>query len=215
MKGERIYYGDATFGAVLEHAGIKNARVLITGISDAAATRKIVQIAKELNPNVCIIAKVRDLQEMKHLNALGADEIIPEEYETSVEIFVRLLEKYLVPQERIDKLVNDVRANGYRMLRKLSVDTGIDSGFSIKDGLPGIDIQVVKVGRSSNFDGKTLADLQFRKKHGVTVLSVRRGSDLIYTPEGNFQLKAKDACILLGKPEDLFNVRKFFESVHA
>src|SRR5665647_493788 len=215
MKGERIYYGDATFGAVLEHAGIKNARVLITGISDAAATRKIVQIAKELNPNVCIIAKVRDLQEMKHLNALGADEIIPEEYETSVEIFVRLLEKYLVPQESIDKLVNDVRANGYRMLRKLSVYTGIDSGFSIKDGLPGIDIQVVKVGRSSNFDGKTLADLQFRKKHGVTVLSVRRGSDLIYTPEGNFQLKAKDACILLGKPEDLFNVRQFFESVHA
>ncbi|MHB8101523.1 MAG: cation:proton antiporter domain-containing protein [Methanosarcina sp.] len=215
MKGERISYGDATFGAVLEHAGIKNARVLITGISDAAATRKIVQTAKELNPNVCIIAKVRDLQEMKHLNALGADEIIPEEYETSVEIFVRLLEKYLVPQESIDKLVNDVRANGYRMLRKLSVDTGIDSGFSIKDGLPGIDIQVVKVGRSSNFDGKTLADLQFRKKHGVTVLSVRRGSDLIYTPEGNFQLKAKDACILLGKPEDLFNVRKFFESVHA
>lgn len=215
MKGERISYGDATFGAVLEHAGIKNARVLITGISDAAATRKIVQTAKELNPNVCIIAKVRDLQEMKHLNALGADEIIPEEYETSVEIFVRLLEKYLVPQESIDKLVNDVRANGYRMLRKLSVDTGIDSGFSIKDGLPGVDIQVVKVGRSSNFDGKTLADLQFRKKHGVTVLSVRRGSDLIYTPEGNFQLKAKDACILLGKPEDLFNVRKFFESVHA
>ena len=214
-KGERIYYGDATFGAVLEHAGIKNARVLIIGISDTAATRKIVQTAKELNPNVCIIAKVRDLQEMKHLNALGADEIIPEEYETSVEIFVRLLEKYLVPQENIEKLVNDVRANGYRMLRKLSVDTGIDSGFSIKDGLPGVDIQVIKVGRSSNFDGKTLADLQFRKKHGVTVLSVRRGSDIIYTPEGSFKLQAKDACILLGKPEDLFNVRKFFESVHA
>jgi CPA2 family monovalent cation:H+ antiporter-2 len=214
-KGERIYYGDATFGAVLEHAGIKNARVLIIGVPDAGATRKIVQTAKELNPNVCIIAKVRDLQEMKHLNALGADEIIPEEYETSVEIFVRLLEKYLVPQENIEKLVNDVRANGYRMFRKLSVDTGIDSGFSIKDGLPGIDIQVVKVGRSSNFDGRTLADLQFRRKHGVTVLSVRRGSDIIYTPEGSFKLQAKDACILLGKPEDIFNVRKFFESVHA
>ncbi len=214
-KGERIYYGDATFGAVLEHAGIKNARVLIIGIPDISATRKIVRTAKELNPNVCIIAKVRDLQEMKHLNALGADEIIPEEYETSVEIFVRLLEKYLVPQENIEKLVNDVRANGYRMLRKLSVDTGIDSGFSIKDGLPGVDIQVVKVGRSSNFDGRTLADLQFRKKHCVTVLSVRRGSDIIYSPEGSFKLQAKDACILLGKPEDLFNVRKFFESVHA
>ncbi|MDQ1251195.1 MAG: monovalent cation:H+ antiporter-2, family [Euryarchaeota archaeon] len=213
--GEKIYYGDATLGAVLEHADVKNARVLIIGISDSAAVRKIVETAKELNPNVCIIAKVHDLKEMKHLNALGVDEIVPEEYETSVEIFVRLLEQYLVPREDIEKLVTDVRANGYRMLRKLSTGTGIDSGFSIKDGLPGIDIQVVKVGKSSNFDGKTLADLEFRKKHGVTILSVRRGSDMIYTPEGNFKLQEKDACILLGKPEDLFNVRKFFENVHA
>ncbi len=214
-KGERIQYGDATFGAVLEHAGIKNARVLIVGISDAETTRKIVETAKEVNPNVCVIARVKDLQEMKRLNALGADEIIPEEYETSVEIFVRMLEKYLVPQEDIEKLVNDMRANGYRMMRKLSVDTGIDSGFSLKDGLPGVDIQVVKVGSGSTFDGKTLADLEFRKKHGVTVLSIRRGSEMIYTPDGNFLLRAKDACVLLGKPEKLFDVRKFFESVHG
>jgi CPA2 family monovalent cation:H+ antiporter-2 len=215
QKGENIHYGDATFEAVLEHAGAKNARVLITGISDATATEKIVEIAKKLNPNICIIAKVRDLQEMRRLDALGADEIIPEEYETSVEIFVRLLEEYLVPREDIEKLVNDVRADGYKMMRKLSVNTSIDSGYSIKDELPGVDIQVLKVGNGSIFDGKTLADLEFRKQHGVTVLSVRRGSDLIYTPEGNFLLQAKDACILLGKPEDLSSIRKFFEGVHA
>jgi CPA2 family monovalent cation:H+ antiporter-2 len=152
---------------------------------------------------------------MRRLNALGADEIVPEEYETSVEIFVRMLEKYLVPQENIEKLVTDMRANGYRMMRKLSVDTGIDSGFSLRDGLPGVDIQVVKVGSGSTFDGKTLADLEFRKRHGVTVLSIHRGAEMIYTPDGNFLLRAKDACVLLGKPENLFNVKKFFESVHG
>jgi CPA2 family monovalent cation:H+ antiporter-2 len=215
QKGENIHYGDATLEAILEHAGVKNARVLIIGISDAAATGKIVEISKQLNPNICIIAKVRDLQEMKHLNALGADEIIPVQYETSVEIFVRLLEKYLVPREDIEKLVNEVRANGYRMLRKLSVNTCIDDKFDIKNGLPGVEIQVLKVGHGSSLDGKTLADLDFRKKHGVTVLSVSRGSDLICTPEGNFLLQAKDACILLGKPEDLCSIRKFFESVQG
>jgi CPA2 family monovalent cation:H+ antiporter-2 len=214
-KGEQIQYGDATLGAVLEHAGIKNARVLITGISDAAATRKIVEKAKELNPNVCVIAKVRNLQEMKRLNALGADEIIPEEYETSVEIFTRLLEKYLVPREKIEKMVNDLRANGYRRLRKLSVDPGSDSGFNIKDELQGVEIQVFKVGNGSNFDGKPLEDMEFRKKHGVTVLSVRRGSNITHTPEGNFILQAKDACVLLGKPENLLNVRKFFEGAEG
>ena len=215
MKDENIHYGDAMFEAVLEHAGIKNARVLVIGISDAAVTEKIVETAKQLNPNIYIIARVRDLQETECLNALGVDEIIPEEYETSVEIFVRLLEKYLVPREDIEKLVSDVRANGYRMLRKLSDNTIIDSEVNIKDELQGVDIQVLKVGNSSNFDGKTLADLDFRKKHGVTVLSVRRGSDLIYTPQGDFLLQAKDACILLGKPEDLYNIRKFFESVNG
>ena len=170
-----------------------------------------------MNPNVCIITRVRDLQEMKYLNDLGADEIIPEEYETSVEIFFRVLRKYLVPQEDIEKLVNDLRANGYLMMRKLSVDTdtGANSGFSLKGGLPGVDIQVVKVGEGSKFEGKTLADLELRKKYGVTVLSIRRSSsEMVYVPYGNSFLQAKDACVLLGKPEDLFNIRKFFETVH-
>lgn len=51
-------------------------------------------------------------------------------------------------------MVNDLRANGYRRLRKLVVEPGIDSGFSIKDGLPGIDIQVLKVGEGSSFRKK-------------------------------------------------------------
>jgi CPA2 family monovalent cation:H+ antiporter-2 len=212
-KGEKIQYGDATFGAVLEHAGIKNARVLVTGIADSSSTGKIVEKAKELNPNICVIVKVHDLQEMKRLNSMGADEIIPEEYETSVEIFVRLLEKYLVPRENIEKMVNDLRANGYRRLRKLVVEPGIDSGFSIKDGLPGIDIQVLKVGEGSSFQEKTLSELDFRRRHGVTIISVRRGTDMFHTPAGDFLLHAKDACVLLGKTEDLYNVRKFFESI--
>lgn len=214
MKGESIQYGDAVFGAVLEHAGIKNARVLVIGISDEAATRRIVKKAKELNPNVCIITRVRDLQEMKYLNTLGADEIIPEEYETSIEIFFRILKKYLVPQEDIEKLVNDLRANGYLMIRKLTVDTGVNSGFNLTDGLPGVDIQVVKVGEGSCFGGKSLSDLELRKKYGVTVLSIRSNLEMIYVPDGNSLLHARDACVLLGKPEDLYIVRKLFENVH-
>ncbi|HOA68923.1 MAG TPA: cation:proton antiporter [Methanosarcina thermophila] len=216
MKGESIQYGDAVFGAVLEHAGIKNARVLVIAISDEASTRRIVEKAKELNPNVCIITRVWDLQEMEYLNDLGADEIIPEEYETSVEIFFRILRKYLVPQEDIEKLVNDLRSNGYLMMRKLSVDTSTEfnSEFSLKDGLPGVDIQVVKVEEGSNFDGKTLADLELRKKYRVTVLSIRRDSEMIYVPDGNSLIQAKDVCVILGEPKDLFNIRKFFENVH-
>lgn len=149
---------------------------------------------------------------MKYLNNLGADEIIPEEYETSVEIFFRVLRKYLVPQEDIEKLVNDLRANGYLRMRKVSEETGtkLNSEFDIRNGLPGLDIQVVKIGEKSSFNGKTLADLELINKYGVTILSIRRNSEMIYVPDGHDLLQLKDTCVLLGKPEDLFNIRKFF-----
>jgi monovalent cation:H+ antiporter-2, CPA2 family len=126
-----------------------------------------------------------------------------------------VLRKYLVPQEDIEKLVHDLLADGYLMMRKLSVDTGtgVNSELSLKDGLSEVDIQVIRVGENSSFDGKNLPDLELRKKYGVTSLSIRRNSELVYIPDGNSLLLAKDACVLLGKTQDLFNIRKFFENI--
>lgn len=208
-RGERIYYGDATYEAVMEHAGIRDARILVIGISDPAATRKTVKMVKHLNPNIHIIARTRYLREMGPLRALGAEEVIPEEYETSVEVFVRLLEKYLIPGEDIEKLVREVRADGYGMLRKLS--DGKTVNFNIRKDLPGIEIIVIRVNEGSEIAGKTLIDMELRKKHGVTVLSVRRGSDMIHVPEGCSLIQANDVCILLGKPRKLHDARRFFE----
>ena len=208
-RGERIYYGDATYEAVMEHAGIRDARILVIGISDPAATRKAVKMVKHLNPKIHIIARTRYLREMEPLYALGADEIIPEEYETSVEVFVRLLEKYLVPGEDIEKLVREIRADGYGMLRKLS--DGKPVKFNIRKDLPGLEVTVIRVHEGSEIAGKTLSDMELRKKHGVTVLSVRRGSDMIHVPDGCSLIQADDVCILLGKPRNLHDIRRFFE----
>lgn len=130
-------------------------------------------------------------------------------------MFFCVLRKYLVPQEDIEKLVHDLRADGYLMMRKLSVDTGtgVNGELSLKDGLSEVDIQVIRVGENSSFDGKNLPDLELRKKYGVTSLSIRRNSELVYIPDGNSLLLAKDACVLLGKTQDLFNIRKFFENI--
>src|SRR5665648_23814 len=98
-KGESIYYGDATQEAVLEHAGITDARVLVLGISDAVATRRIISTARRLSPKLHLITRTHYVQEMKPLYDLGADEVVPQEFETSVEIFVRVLKKYLIQKD--------------------------------------------------------------------------------------------------------------------
>lgn len=65
-----------------------------------------------LNPGACLIVRARHVQEVKELRRLGADEVIPEEFETSVEIFSRVLSRYLVPQDEIERLIAQVRTDG-------------------------------------------------------------------------------------------------------
>jgi len=97
-QGEPICYGDATQEAVLQHANIKDASVAIVAINDPTATRRITEIARRLNPKAHIIIRTRYLQEMKPLYELGANEVIPEEFETSVEIFTRVWQSILYPK---------------------------------------------------------------------------------------------------------------------
>ncbi len=130
-KGEPISYGDATQETVLQQAGIDNARVMVIAISDRAATRRITDLARRLNPDIYIIARTRYIQEMEILHDLGANEVIPEEYETSVEIFSRVLEKYQVPRERIESFIDHIRSDGYEMFRSISKEPYCDSNLSM------------------------------------------------------------------------------------
>ena len=200
-QGVLIYYGDATQEAVLEHAGIKTARVVVVAISDAAATRRITTIARRLHPTVHIIARTRYLREMQPLYALGADEVIPEEFETSVEIFARMLTKYLVPRDEIEKCIAEVRADGYEMFRSL---TRVPTSFSdLQLALADVDIRTFRVEAGSPLVGKSLAEIALRREYGVTLLAIRRDTRVLSTPGGDTELLAQDILVVLGAPEKL------------
>jgi monovalent cation:H+ antiporter-2, CPA2 family len=116
-QGEVIHYGDASQPSVLRHAGVERARVLVVTVPDAAAVRRVVEVARSLNPELHIIARTRFVREIEPLFGLGANEVIPEEYETSVEIFTRVMHRYQVPTDAIARFVDVVRARGYNLLR--------------------------------------------------------------------------------------------------
>ena len=200
-QGVLIYYGDATQEAVLEHAGIKTARVVVIAISDAAATRRITTIARRLHPTVHIIARTRYLREMQPLYALGVDEVIPEEFETSVEIFARMLTKYLVPRDEIEKCIAEVRADGYEMFRSLA---RVPTSFSdLRFALADVDIRTFRVEAGSPLVGKSLAEIALRREYGVTLLAIRRDTRVLSTPGGDTELLAQDILVVLGAPEKL------------
>ncbi|PKP23750.1 MAG: hypothetical protein CVU06_06680 [Bacteroidetes bacterium HGW-Bacteroidetes-22] len=116
-RGVPIAFGDATQTGVLEHAGIMLARVLVVTIAHPHGIRQITGLARRMNAGIHIIIRTRFIANIKPLFLLGANEVIPEEFETSIEIFTRVLIHYQVDQGKIAGLVSEIRANSYQFLR--------------------------------------------------------------------------------------------------
>jgi K+:H+ antiporter len=204
IQGEPICYGDSTQEIVLQHANIKDARIVVIAINDPASTRRITEIVRRLNPKVHLIVRSRYLKEMKPLYKLGANEVIPEEFETSVEIFTRVLAKYLIPKDEIEALVAEIRADGYEMFRGLFKESSSFSDLNLQ--LPDVEISTLRVIERSRLVGKSLAEIELRKKYGVTVLAIRRNSQILSNPNVNMPFWANDVLFVLGPPERVAEV---------
>ncbi|MBW2644729.1 MAG: cation:proton antiporter [Deltaproteobacteria bacterium] len=198
-QGEPIYYGDSTQEVVLLQANIKDARIVAIAINDPTATRRITEIIRRLNPKVHLIVRTLYLQEMKPLYELGANDVIPEEFETSVEIFTRVLTKYLIPKDEIEKLIAKVRSDGYEMFRSLSKESTSFTDLNLQ--LPDVEISTFRISERSPLVGKSLAQIELRKRYGVTVLAIRRDSEILSNPHAETQLCVNDVLFVLGAPD--------------
>jgi CPA2 family monovalent cation:H+ antiporter-2 len=117
-NGISMYFGDVTHPQVLRRLGIHDARALVLAISDPIATRRAVKVARQLNPDIHIIARTRYLREIDDLLALGANEVVPMEFETSIEIFGLVLLHYRMPPRLVAEKAERIRKEGYALLRK-------------------------------------------------------------------------------------------------
>lgn len=212
QANEPVHYGDGTRPAVLEHLNIRAARLLVVAISDPISSRRIVQLARHMNPALRIIARTRYLAEVPELRALGADTIIPEEFETSVEIFARVLAEYDVPANLIMELVERIRSDHYEVLRDRNVS-------SMRIVLPDpripemMEIKSCWIRGGSPADGRSLRELNLRSLTGATVLAVRRGREMFVNPEPDLRIAADDIAVLAGDPAQVDRAMEFLDAV--
>ncbi len=207
-QGEPIHFGDATHSLVLNHTNIKEALVMVITIPHPQAIRRITTVARQLNPNLHIIIRARYLSDMKSLFELGADEVIPEEFETSVELFVRVLHKFLIPYEQIEQLVAAIRADNYEMFRKLSLHDTIKTGLKVKT--PIVNIHTMHVCDSSPLIGKSLKESTLLDKHEVNILAISRKEGIVAKPKEEEKIKANDILFLLGSENQLQDIIGLF-----
>lgn len=206
-KGEPIYYGDGTSVEMLHKMGIKKARMMVIAISDPVSTRRIVSIAKKDNPDIYIIVRTRYIVEVEELKKLGANEVIPEEYETSIEIFSRVLNHYNVPRNQIEDYIIAIRADNYSILRvpeipKKSLKEKVDV---LKD----IETEIYLIKKGAAVIGHSIKELNLRKKTGATIIAIKRGKEIIQNPSPSTELKEGDILWLIGSRQEINNAMDY------
>jgi CPA2 family monovalent cation:H+ antiporter-2 len=206
-RGEPIVFGDAVHEHILNTVRLKNARVVVIAISDPKATNLIVSNIRNISQSVYVVVRTRYVKEMDTLIALGADEVIPEEFETSIEIFTRVLHNYLVPIDEMENLIDSIRADNYNLF--------LPQGRSPKNiastRIPDFKISCVRLlADSGSIIGKTIAEANVRKKFGVNILAISRKDKMINAIKPNEKMIQNDLVFITGDQE---HIDSFYNAV--
>ena len=194
--GEPISFGDGTRPELLQQVGIEKARVLVVAISDPAATARLVSQARRLRTDLYIIVRTRYVAEIDHLYRLGANQVIPEEFETSVEIFARVLQEYHIPRNVISLQVDLIRKEHYGTLRGIQLQgKQLDA---LSQFLVGTTSDIFSIIEKSPAVGKSLEEINLPSRSGVSVIAVVRDGKSYPNVDNDFKLAVGDMLVLLG-----------------
>lgn len=208
-KGEPVVFGDATDTVILKHVHIQEARVVVVAISAHDATRSIVKTVRLFTETAHIIVRTRYIKEVDEIIRIGADEVIPEEFETSIEIFTRVMKKYLIPNDEIEEFITDIRSYNYEAFRSIpNIPNGV-STFQVH--IPDMEIAAIHVLQGKNsIVGHTIFETGLRKNYNVTVLAIKRDASYILEINEDTKVVQDDIIYLFGSPDDIIKVNKYF-----
>ncbi len=206
-KGEPIIFGDPVHPHILEEVNIEQARIVVIAISDPTAIRNIISNIRSFSKKVHIIVRTRYLSEMDELFKLGADEVIPEEFETSIEIFTRVMSNYLIPSDEIESFTREIRRDSYDMLRSFS-----DQAYHPQQ-LPNIQLSAIKVEHDANpIAGKKVQDSDLRNNYGINLVAIKRGDDITTDITKDTVIKVDDVLYVFGHPDKIKDFHKLLKT---
>ena len=207
-KGLPVIYGDASQDHILEAVQLPNARAAVIAISDNQATKTIIKNIRSHSESLYLVVRTRYVKETSELIALGADEVIPEEFETSVQIFTHVLQNFLVPEDDIDHLIEKVRADNYELFKG---ELKLSKTYRPKN-IADFKITCLRINSDSNeFLGKPLNDLNLRAVHGINILGIKRKEEMLDTIQPTEVLKQGDIIYVQGNQNKIEKFHKLIK----
>ncbi len=202
-EGLHVLRADATGPEGLHAAGVERALGVVVTIPDPDACRRVVRLARTKNADVRVLVRTRYVKEVETLRALGADEVIPEEFETSIELVARVLRLLHVPGNIVATQIRILRDEAYRRLR--DPQSKAESGRRLSALVAAGTSELFLVMPDTAADGRTLSELDLAAAH-VAVPAVLRDGIPHAPPPESLRLATGDTLVLVGAHEDLVRV---------
>jgi len=195
-KGEKILYGDITKEEILHKALIEKAKVIVFAISDPRGTKLGLKFAKKLNPDIYAVIRSRYAGEIDEFLKNGADIVIPEEFETSLQIFTKVLEKFHIPINVIMQQVSILRGESYKLMVKEAGD--ISAFNNVNEILAAGLTETYYVADNNPNINRSLKDLNLRAETDATIIAIVRNEKAVSNPSGKEVLLAGDTIVITG-----------------
>jgi CPA2 family monovalent cation:H+ antiporter-2 len=198
-NGDLVVYGDAVNEPILQKAHVDTADIVVISVGSIIPAMSIIEKIRHINKNVYILVRAPHIQNIEQLYKFGADQVLPEKLEIAIDLLNRILVKRLVPQKEVNRILTHIRNINLGVFS----EKDIVNQPSILDEFSNINISAIKVEGNSHADGKSLIDIDLRKKTGVTLLAIKRGSDIIEHPVPKTIFQNNDIAYVLGNPEQI------------
>ena len=115
--GVPVYYGDTTRVHVLNALGIHRARAVIITHNDTRIAQQTIMTVRDLNPDIPIITRAKNLEQVQKLEKAGADLAVAEMFETSLQLSGALLKSLGVNEYEVARIIDMFRAEDYMLTR--------------------------------------------------------------------------------------------------
>lgn len=193
--GEAVSWGDGTRKEMLLAAGLARASVVIITFADIATVLRVIHRVRELRPEVPIVSRARNEEDMEKLYAAGAAEVVPEALESSVMLATHALALSGIPMYKVIKRLREMREQHYALLRGF-FHGATDAGEQLTDAdQPRLHAVTLVPGAWAI--GRRVGDLGLEKV-GAGVTAIRRRSQRGLKPTLDLELMLGDVVILLG-----------------
>jgi len=194
-------YGDAGQPIVLEAAAVEKARLLLITIPSIAVVRSIVEHARQRRPDLHIVARAPDVEQIEMLHELGVYEIVQPVFEAGLEITRQALLHLDIPPTDIQRFTDGVRSEHYAPIYDLHADYRTLADLQQAGRL--VELNWMTLPAGSPLADCTLRQCDIRGRTGASIVALLRDGQLMPNPAPSLQLRTGDRVAVLGNPQQL------------